>query len=228
MAVGRHRATQRLSNGKNSFQTHRSSQNLHSHAHAANNRPKADSCAHHDFNAQLTHSIYSDSLKFFSVHHYNTPTCAQVQSSSLPEQRASAEFARIHVRCDPTLVVEPPVFFHVCPSENVYFRKCRASASANFFCKGLFQRVCKFVDVLVFSATEIPLFVQFRREPTNTHTHTHTHRYNTGKGVKQSDKEAVRWFALAAHQGFSNSQVNLGFMYEYGKGLTKNETEAVR
>jgi len=46
--------------------------------------------------------------------------------------------------------------------------------------------------------------------------------------VKQSDKEAVRWFALAAHQGFSNAQVNLGFMYEYGKGLTKNETEAVR
>ena len=37
--------------------------------------------------------------------------------------------------------------------------------------------------------------------------------YESGKGVEQDYKEALKWFRLAADLGFAKGQVGLGFMY---------------
>ena len=43
--------------------------------------------------------------------------------------------------------------------------------------------------------------------------------YDSGRGVKQSDKEAVRWYQKAADQGHAGAQYNLGVMYPNGQGV---------
>ena len=40
--------------------------------------------------------------------------------------------------------------------------------------------------------------------------------------------EAVRWFRLAADQGDADAQLNLGYMYEYGRGVRQDPAEAAR
>ncbi|MHB8203877.1 MAG: tetratricopeptide repeat protein [Desulfomonilaceae bacterium] len=39
-------------------------------------------------------------------------------------------------------------------------------------------------------------------------------KYRDGDGVAQDDKEAIKWFRLAADQGYSEAQFMLGIMYE--------------
>ena len=46
--------------------------------------------------------------------------------------------------------------------------------------------------------------------------------YNEGKGVPQDYKTAVKWYRLAAKQGYANAQGNLGVMYALGKGVLKD------
>ncbi len=45
--------------------------------------------------------------------------------------------------------------------------------------------------------------------------------YEKGRGVPQDDAEAVRWYRLAADQGYATAQVNLGVMYETGRGVRR-------
>ena len=52
--------------------------------------------------------------------------------------------------------------------------------------------------------------------------------YRNGKGVEQSDEEAVKWYRLAADQGDDGAQNNLGWMYENGKGVDQSDEEAVK
>ena len=35
-----------------------------------------------------------------------------------------------------------------------------------------------------------------------------------GEGVPENDKTAVKWYTLAAEQGISDAQYNLGVMYD--------------
>ncbi len=42
--------------------------------------------------------------------------------------------------------------------------------------------------------------------------------YDNGEGVLQDDKEAVKWYRLAAEQGDAKAQNNLGVMHEKGFG----------
>jgi len=46
--------------------------------------------------------------------------------------------------------------------------------------------------------------------------------YANGRGEAQDYKEAARWFLLAAKQGISQAQINLGFYYEHGLGLSQD------
>ncbi len=52
--------------------------------------------------------------------------------------------------------------------------------------------------------------------------------YDVGKGVAQDDAEAVRWYKLAAAQGYSSAQYNLGAIYANRKGVLQDDAEAVR
>ena len=45
-------------------------------------------------------------------------------------------------------------------------------------------------------------------------------------GVPQSDAEALKWFRLAAAQGSTTAQSNLGTMYAEGQGVPKDYVEA--
>lgn len=50
--------------------------------------------------------------------------------------------------------------------------------------------------------------------------------YDDGRGVKQDDVEAVKWYRKAAEQGHANAQVILGFSYISGKGVQVNKSLA--
>ncbi|MFA0633129.1 tetratricopeptide repeat protein [Vibrio breoganii] len=52
--------------------------------------------------------------------------------------------------------------------------------------------------------------------------------YETGTGVIENHKEAVRWYEKAANQGNAEAQTSLGWMYETGTGVIENHKEAVR
>jgi hypothetical protein len=52
--------------------------------------------------------------------------------------------------------------------------------------------------------------------------------YLNGDGVPKNDAEAVRWFRLAAEQGYAIAQNNLGRMYRNGDGVPENDAEAVK
>jgi TPR repeat protein len=41
--------------------------------------------------------------------------------------------------------------------------------------------------------------------------------------VSKSDTEAVKWYRLAADQGFAEAQYDLGVRYMLGKGVLKDE-----
>ena len=45
--------------------------------------------------------------------------------------------------------------------------------------------------------------------------------YEHGEGVPQDYAEAVRWYRLAADQGYASAQYNLGVMYNNGKASLK-------
>ena len=49
-----------------------------------------------------------------------------------------------------------------------------------------------------------------------------------GKGVPQNDKTALKWFRLAAEQGYASAQTNLGFMYRNGRGVPQDDKTAVK
>ena len=52
--------------------------------------------------------------------------------------------------------------------------------------------------------------------------------YAHGDGVPEDDAEAVRWYRLAAEQGYVTAQNNLGLMYDQGEGISEDDAEAVR
>ena len=52
--------------------------------------------------------------------------------------------------------------------------------------------------------------------------------YDNGQGVPEDDKEAVKWYRLAAEQGSASAQYNLGFMYANGEGVPEDDKEAVK
>ncbi|MCK8863124.1 sel1 repeat family protein [Haemophilus influenzae] len=50
--------------------------------------------------------------------------------------------------------------------------------------------------------------------------------YEEGRGVKQDDVEAVKWYRKAAEQGYADAQALLGFAYLLGKGVQFNKSLA--
>ena len=52
--------------------------------------------------------------------------------------------------------------------------------------------------------------------------------YASGRGVIEDEAEAVKWYRLAAEQGYANAQYSLGNMYASGRGVIEDEAEAVK
>jgi len=50
--------------------------------------------------------------------------------------------------------------------------------------------------------------------------------YEKGQGVPQDHKEAVKWYRLAAEQGFASAQFHLGTFYEQGQGVSQDYVSA--
>ena len=50
--------------------------------------------------------------------------------------------------------------------------------------------------------------------------------YDNGKGVIEDDKEAVKWYMLAAEQGKASAQTNLAFMHATGQGVIQDNVYA--
>jgi TPR repeat protein len=46
------------------------------------------------------------------------------------------------------------------------------------------------------------------------------------RAVPQDDKRAVEWYRKAAVQGFSDAQYNLGVMYQFGRGVPRDDVLA--
>ena len=52
--------------------------------------------------------------------------------------------------------------------------------------------------------------------------------YKNGKGVKQDYLEAIKWYRMAAKQGYGWAQYNLAHMYAHGEGVKQNLQEAAK
>jgi TPR repeat protein len=48
--------------------------------------------------------------------------------------------------------------------------------------------------------------------------------YKFGQGAPENHKTAVKWYTLAAKQGYANAQDNLGAVYKYRGGLYRLPT----
>ena len=52
--------------------------------------------------------------------------------------------------------------------------------------------------------------------------------YYEGLGLEQSYEEAVKWFTLAADEGYPDSEYYLGVCYNNGQGVEKSRSTAVK
>ena len=52
--------------------------------------------------------------------------------------------------------------------------------------------------------------------------------YHRGSGVVQDYKEAIKWYRVAAMQGYSMARCNLGLMYINGTGILKDYKEGIK
>ena len=52
--------------------------------------------------------------------------------------------------------------------------------------------------------------------------------YAVGRGVPEDNKEAVKWYRLAAKQGLARAQYNLGNAYRTGTGVPQNAKKAMK
>jgi uncharacterized protein len=52
--------------------------------------------------------------------------------------------------------------------------------------------------------------------------------YFHGQGVSEDFAEALKWFRLAAAQGYANAQYSLGIMYQNGEGIPRDYVQAYR
>ena len=53
-------------------------------------------------------------------------------------------------------------------------------------------------------------------------------KYALGQGVARDEKEAAKWFRMAAESNYPLAQHTLGVMYENGKGVKRDLNKAIK
>jgi TPR repeat protein len=84
------------------------------------------------------------------------------------------------------------------------------------------------VDVLTDPSLETETLLENTEKGTAEDQYQLGMRYERGVGVPQSYLEAVRWYRLAAMQGYRDGQYKLCEMSERGQGLPQDYQEALR
>ena len=51
--------------------------------------------------------------------------------------------------------------------------------------------------------------------------------HNGWSGVKQDYQQAAYWYRKSADQGYSSAQLNLGYLYSKGLGVSQDQQQAV-
>jgi len=51
--------------------------------------------------------------------------------------------------------------------------------------------------------------------------------YKHRQDTAQSNEQSVKWYQMAASQGYADAQSNLGFMYYRGTGIPQNRSTAI-
>jgi len=51
--------------------------------------------------------------------------------------------------------------------------------------------------------------------------------YSKGRGVAQSDQDAVHWYRFSASQGYPKALLNLGILYKVGRGVPQSNEKAM-
>jgi len=78
------------------------------------------------------------------------------------------------------------------------------------------------------SAEDLAVLRQSAREGWSFDQYTLGLMYAEGKGVPQSDTQAVYWIRLAAEQDNSHAQTNLGLRYMVGEGVPQDYAQGAR
>lgn len=71
------------------------------------------------------------------------------------------------------------------------------------------------------------LFTQLAEGGDPQAQHNLGYLYHVGKGVTQSDAQAMIWYRKAADQGYAPSQFNVGVMFEEGQGVRADLDQAI-
>ena len=66
------------------------------------------------------------------------------------------------------------------------------------------------------------LAMEAERESQNKPSWVH----DQGLGTLENPKMAAKWYLESAYQGFKQAQINIGVMYELGRGVSQNLFEA--
>src|SRR6202046_3547790 len=77
-------------------------------------------------------------------------------------------------------------------------------------------------------ATALPLLGQLADQGSAQAQYRLGSMYDAGRGVVQSDAEALKWYRMAAEQGNASAQYDLALMYDKGQGVAQNYTEAAK
>ena len=52
--------------------------------------------------------------------------------------------------------------------------------------------------------------------------------FDPRQAIKRNPQEAIKWYQLAAEQGYTDAQFSLGNIYEEGNGVPQNPEEALK
>jgi len=146
------------------------------------------------------------------------------QPSVMNEPAASEEIAACRQEADQELVN----FEQLRQSAAAAIATCSAALTAHPEDVPTLARLARALDAYARFAGARPLYERAAASGISMAMNNLGSMYEFGRGVAQSDSEALRWYRAAAEAGDASGMNNLGLMYGNGRGVAQNDNEAVR